>query len=197
LRPKRLATVFLLLISFPAFARTDFQTPSDACRIVTAADLADPKAPSFESYAVQTEAKVSNPKLDLSSNPVGKTYRTTLRQELRKGPNFAGHYRLAIWGCGSSCVMFAVINLKTGQVITAEGLTSVSGDQLEAEDFLPNAGGESWGLRFKTGSKLLVLVGTLDEDESREGAFYFVLQNEKLLPIYSTVVKKHCENTKP
>jgi len=93
--------------------------------------------------------------------------------------------------------MFAVINLKTGQVITAEGLTSVSGDQLEAEDFLPNAGGESWGLRFKTGSKLLVLVGTLDEDESREGAFYFVLQNEKLLPIYSTVVKKHCENTKP
>jgi len=93
--------------------------------------------------------------------------------------------------------MFAVINLKTGQIITAEGLTSVSGNYLVADEFLPNTESESWGFRYGTRSKLLVLVGALDEDESREGAFYFVLQNEKLLPVHSTIVKKPCENLKP
>jgi len=92
--------------------------------------------------------------------------------------------------------MFAVINLKTGHVITPEGLASVSGNHLAADDFLPNTESECWGFRYRIESKLLVLVGTLDEDEAREGAFYFVLQNEKLLPVHSTVVKKNCENVK-
>src|SRR5271156_2810076 len=126
LRPKRLATIFFLLILFPAFARPDFQTPPDTCKFVTAADLSDPKAPRFDSYAVPTEGKISNPKLDPSSNSIAKRYQTVLRQELHNGANFAGHYRVAIWGCGSSCAMFAVINLKTGHVITPEGLASVS-----------------------------------------------------------------------
>jgi len=93
--------------------------------------------------------------------------------------------------------MFAVINVRTGQIITAQGLTSVSGTHLAADDFLANTESETWGFRYRTGSKLLVLVGTLDEDESRQGAFYFVLQNEKLLLIHSTVVKKNCENVRP
>jgi len=167
------------------------------CRSITAADLSDPKAPSFESFPSAKEGKFSHAKLDLSSNSLAKTYRTVLHQELAKGPNYAGHYRVAIWGCGSSCAMFAVINLKTGQIITAEGLTSVSGNYLVADEFLPNTESESWGFRYGTRSKLLVLVGALDEDESREGAFYFVLQNEKLLPVHSTIVKKPCENLKP
>jgi hypothetical protein len=190
------ATVLLLLFSVSTIAQPNLQTPSDTCAFVTAAVLSDPKAPSFDSYAVPIEEKISNPKLELSSNTIAKRYQTVLRQELHNGPNFAGHYRVAIWGCGTSCAMFAVINLKTGQIITAEGLTSVSGNHLAADDFLSNTGSESWGFRYKTGSKLLVLVGTLDEDESREGAFYFVLQNEKLIPIHSTVVKKNCENVK-
>jgi hypothetical protein len=185
------------VICFPPFARPDFQGPSDTCKYVTAADLSDPKAPSFDSYTVPTEEKISNPKLDLSNNSIAKRYQTVLRQELNNGANFAGHYRVAIWGCGSSCAMFAVINLKTGHVITPEGLTSVSGNHLAADDFLSNTESESWGFRYRIGSKLLVLLGTLREDEAREGAFYFALDNEKLLPVHSTVVKKHCENPKP
>jgi hypothetical protein len=195
-RPKPIATVFLFLIFFPVLARPNVQTPSEPCKFVTAADLSDPKAPRFESYAAAPEDKIASPKLDLSSNPIAKRYQTVLRRELHHRANFAGHYRLAIWGCGSSCAMFAVIDLKTGQIITVEGLNSVGGNHLAADDFLPDTESGSWGFRFGTGSKLLVLVGTLDEDESREGAFYFVLQNEKLVPIHSTVVKKNCENVK-
>jgi hypothetical protein len=32
------------------------------------------------------------------------------------GPNFAGHYVIVTWGCGSSCLMMAIVDLKTGRV---------------------------------------------------------------------------------
>jgi hypothetical protein len=197
LRLKRLATIFLLLISFPGFARPDFQTPADTCRFVTAANLSDPEAPRFDSYPVLTEEKVPNPKLDLSSNPIAERYRTVLRYQVSEGLNFAGHYRVAIWGCGMTCAMFAVVNLKTGQVITPKRASTVLGIHVAADDFLPNAETGGRGFRYTTRSNLLVLVGMLDEDESRDGAFYFVLQNEKLIPIHSTIVKKSCENVNP
>jgi hypothetical protein len=49
-------------------------------------------------------------------------------------------------------------------------------------------------LAFTKDSRLLVVLGDLDEDESREGAFYFVLDHERLRLIHSTQVKKSCEN---
>jgi len=93
--------------------------------------------------------------------------------------------------------MFAVVNLKTGRVITTKELTSVLGTHLAADDFLPGTGSEGWGFRFKNDSNLLVVIGDPDEDESREGAYYFVLQKEKLRLVHTTHVHKNCENVKP
>jgi hypothetical protein len=45
--------------------------------------------------------------------PVFKTrgpFPAEIREAARKGPNFAGHYTIAEWGCGSGCVSFAVID---------------------------------------------------------------------------------------
>jgi hypothetical protein len=33
-----------------------------------------------------------------------------------KGPNFAGHYFVIRWGCGSQCVMMATVDAETGKV---------------------------------------------------------------------------------
>src|SRR5262245_16415153 len=110
----RLRHIFLTLWFFGFPTRPDQQedVPSafDKCRIVTAADLTDSKAPSFATYRVSVVLSKANAKLDLASNPIAKEFRTVLQQELAKGPNFAGHYRVAAWGCGSSCTMFAVID---------------------------------------------------------------------------------------
>jgi hypothetical protein len=121
-------------------------------------------------------------------------YRTVFRLEVEKGPNFAGHYRVVEWGCGSSCEMVAVVNLRSGRVITPEAFDRVSGVFFYADDFLPQKDSDGWGFRYKLDSRLLVAVGDLDEDESREGAFYFVLDREKLRSVYSTDVKKNCAN---
>lgn len=35
----------------------------------------------------------------------------------RPGPNFAGHYFIVRWGCGSPCVMAAIVDAKSGRVL--------------------------------------------------------------------------------
>jgi hypothetical protein len=123
-------------------------------------------------------------------------YRTLLRQEVTRGPNFAGHYRVAVWGCGSSCAMFAVVNLNTGRVITPKGFSATSSVYFGVDDqkVFPESQSRDGLFAFRKDSRLLVVLGDLDEDESREGAFYFVLDAERLRPIHSTVVEKDCEN---
>src|SRR5882762_1750260 len=180
LKLNRIAILCMSLMSTAAFGQKDGLTPAEECRFVTARDLSDPKAPSFGNYPAKPQDVVSNPKLDLTSNPIAKTYRTVLRQEIAKGPNYAGHYRVVFWGCGTSCAMFAVVNLKTGRVITAREFATVLGTHLTADDFLPGTKSNGWGFRFKIDSSLLVILGAPDEDESKAGAYYFVLQGEKL-----------------
>jgi hypothetical protein len=166
----------------------------DRCRLVTRADLTDKQAPTFAAYHVSSADTVQNPKLDLASNPIARMYRTVLRQEVAQGPNFAGHYGVAIWGCGSSCAMFAVVNLNTGRVITPERFSATSTVYFYVTEFFHDSRSENEVFGFRKNSRLLIVLGDLDEDESREGAFYFVLDHERLRLVHSTLVTKDCEN---
>jgi hypothetical protein len=62
------------------------------------------------------------------------------------------------------------------------------------QELLPGLEGDYWLLNFTKDSRLLVVLGDLDEDENREGAFYLILDHEHLRLIHSTPVKKDCEN---
>jgi hypothetical protein len=137
LKLKHIGILCALLAPTTVFCQKDGPTPAEQCRLITAADLSDPKAPTFGEYPTPSQEVVSTPRLELKSNPIARTYRTVLRQEITKGPNYAGHYRVAFWGCGTSCAVFAVVDLKTGRVITAREFTRVSGVYLAADDFLP------------------------------------------------------------
>src|SRR6266581_942600 len=150
-----IAILCAILIPTTASRQQGVPTQLDECRFITAADLSDPKAPIFEAYPAATREPVLNPKLDLMSNPIARRYRTVLRLEIAEGPNYAGHYRVAFWGCGSSCAMFAVVNLKTGRVITAREFKTVLGTHLAADEFLPNTASDGWGFRYKRDSFLL------------------------------------------
>jgi hypothetical protein len=45
-------------------------------------------------------------------------------------------------------------------------------------------------IRYRIDSRLLIAVGALNEDEKREGAFYYVLQGGKLKRIFAVNVQK-------
>ncbi len=185
--PLIFVSVFLLL----GWTHAQDKTQRVHFCFVGASDLADPSAPHFEQYAAKDLPPLSPAKLDLQSNPVAKTYRTVIRREMKDGPNFAGQYRVAIWGCGSSCAQFAVVNLKTGRAITINGVQNVSGVHFGADDFLPQTDSEDWGFRFKKDSRLLVLVGTLNENDSKQGAFYYVLNGEQLELVHKTIAERN------
>jgi hypothetical protein len=164
------------------------------CRSIKDTDLKDQRAPTFEDYHATAEALVRHPKVDTKTTVTGRRYRTVLRDGVQAGANFAGHYAVIGWGCGSSCSTFAVVNLKTGRVITPVGVSAVSGVHLDFldEKFMPDGFQGYWGYRFRLDSRLLVLVGAVNEKEAWEGAYYLVLQNDELKPIHRTRVEKKC-----
>jgi hypothetical protein len=166
------------------------------CEAISASDLKDEKAPTFVNYSMPSEAPVERPKVDTKTTMIGRTYRTVLKKSIASGANFAGHYNVGVWGCGSSCSTFAVVNLKTGQIIVPNGIRSVSGLHLDntVEQFLPEGQHGYWGYRYKLDSRLLVLVGMLNEDEKREGAYYFVMDNNRLKQVHQTHVAKKCNS---
>lgn len=73
--------------------------------------------PRFEDYPVQEIYSGVPKKINFRNNPNARKYRTVLKDGLQEGKaNFAGHYRLVEWGCGSNCHHFALIDMKNGNV---------------------------------------------------------------------------------
>ena len=55
--------------------------------------------------------------MNYSGNRTVRRFRSAINWSIDKfGLNFAGHYNLARWGCGTSCQKGAITDLKTGRV---------------------------------------------------------------------------------
>src|SRR6185369_11667024 len=81
----------------------------------SSAALGQTKIPRFEDYPARNMYKGPNARLVLTRADM--TFKTRLRVAAReRKTNFAGHYIVTTWGCGSACVDGAVIDAKTGKV---------------------------------------------------------------------------------
>jgi hypothetical protein len=90
--------------------------------------------------------------------PTQREFRTVIRRGARKGPNFAGHYRVAEWGCGSNCLVYALIDVITGAVYD-KGLPN------------PN-GGYPCGLLYQRDSNLFVVEQSAATESKYEPSLY-------------------------
>ena len=59
--------------------------------------------------------------VDFTTLPEAKTYYTMITKSVASGSNFAGHFTLAHWGCGTDCFSYAIIDTKTGEIIIYSG----------------------------------------------------------------------------
>lgn len=59
--------------------------------------------------------------VDFSTNKDASQYKTVISEAVAKGANFAGHFTLATWGCGTDCVGYAVVDTETGKIIAYSG----------------------------------------------------------------------------
>lgn len=193
MRCRAVALPIVVLLSLCFFGRAQDRTLPDHKCFVPGNALEDSTAPTFGQYPAAYSPPSALVPLDVKSNPIARRHRTIIRQEMTHGPNYAGHYRVVSWGCGSSCSQFAVVNLKTGRVITLRNIYSVDYADFSTYNFLPQTDSESRGFRFKKDSNLLVLVGNLVARSSKKvgfqgGASYYVLKNEDLEFVHRTRV---------
>jgi hypothetical protein len=87
-----------------------------AAALVAAGFPRQHRLPRFEDYPVREVYHGRPAPVDLSSSPDARRFRTVLREGARRGPNFAGHYTVVEWGCGSNCHVYGIVDARTGRV---------------------------------------------------------------------------------
>jgi hypothetical protein len=81
------------------------------------AQSAPVRTPRFEDYPVP-ESWGGSPAPVVITTRAERMFRTRLTTAAKGPPNFAGHYRVEIWGCGSECISGAIVDLETGKVFS-------------------------------------------------------------------------------
>jgi hypothetical protein len=98
-----------------------------------------------------------------------RMYRTMLKNSTKgERPNFAGHFIVVHWGCGSSCVMNKIVDARTGKVFHPAGVETNIVINIDGPIF-----DEGGTLRYRADSRLFVLIGDPEEDEKRRGISFF------------------------
>jgi hypothetical protein len=142
-------------------------------------------APKFEEFPAELYLGKNAP-LVMDSDETTKMFHSTLAEWANEKPNFAGHYIVATWGCGTNCTSIAVIDAKTGKIHYPEGVTAnhavnvedslLYGTKMCEKDTLYCAG----SIKFRPGSRLLVLIGAPEENSQERGISYYVWENNKM-----------------
>lgn len=136
--------------------------------------LSQTHKPKFSDYPVNN-IYVGRVKSPILVTDFDKMYRTRLREVAKGKPDFAGKYVLAYWGCGTSCLAGAAIDLTSGRVIWLPGtICCWSYTTLETEP-----------VQYFINSRLLRLTGMLIE-EGEIAEHYYLLdkgQFKKLISI--------------
>lgn len=152
---------------------------------MTAAMLmqAPPKASDFPVTAV-FKGLPAPPKLKTAGQ---RKFRAVIFNWVKKGPNFAGHYTLAQWGCGAGCEQMAVVDARTGDVYEGP-----FGALPKATVCLDGNAAEP-GISFRRDSSLLILKGCPDFKDC--GVYYFQWTGSefKLLRKDPLAQPSHCQ----
>lgn len=140
-------------------------------------------APKFEDFPA---AIYSGPNAapNVRSSRRSWQYRTRLKDWARAKPNFAGHYILASWGCGTDCSTITIIDAITGKIYHPTGATfnvavNIYYSLLRDGDLWHASG----AVKFRPDSRLLVLIGNPEEKDENRGISYYVWEADTLTRI--------------
>ena len=116
--------------------------------IKTSVSVCDEIVANVDQNVVPYAGKVADVNFD--SLPDAKLFQSTITEQSSEGPNFAGHYTVATWGCGTECQGFAIVDAITGDIV----------------EYVPSMDHQvSEGLSHNLDSNLLVLNPKSDNQE--------------------------------
>lgn len=100
-------------------------------------------------------------------------FRTRIKEIAKDPVNFAGHYAVGSWGCGTGCSTWVIIDARNGKVLLPFIEVTVLPDEDQPDVSFA---------RFSLGSRVIVFHGQLNEN-GPSGLHYFVIENGSLKPI--------------
>ena len=138
--------------------------------------------PRFEDYPAPGKF-TGKPVPAIIAGQPARFYRTRIRSGAKEGPNFAGHYTVVTWGCGSGCRWYAVVDARTGRVYFNPKAASVMTVPYQDED----------SLQFRIDSRLLVVSGYVWglRHEQSEAKYYYEWRNNRFKLLRRTQIKKY------
>lgn len=145
-----------------------------ALLIYTANPAFGAEPPTFDQFSVKELFDKAPAPVDLKSHPRAKRYKAALSASASQGPNFAGHYRIVTWGCGSSCLELAIVDLENGRVHFPGNLK---------RDYYQGVRDGTEPFSFRKDSALLVVAGSPNHRE-RLGLHYFLWKSDELVDIH-------------
>jgi hypothetical protein len=154
-RTLRLAIPAAALIAGVGSASGSIRDPECLIRLSKVAH-----APRFEAYPATRvrAARLAEPRVDRGE---AHRFRTLLRKSREEPPNFAGHFRIVVIGCGTSCTDFAIVDTLSGRVFFLPDLRLIA--TLRVADA---------ALHFERDSRLLIIEGAPRENLRREGVLF-------------------------
>jgi hypothetical protein len=156
--------------------------------------LAQSRIPQFEDYPV-TDTFPGQSAAPVFTNSQQRLYRTRIRDGValgrgvwtgswrdakeRPGPNFAGRYIVIRWGCGSDCLMMAIVDARTGRIYAPpfSGAGTVFFVPMD-----PMSGKE---IEFRLDSSLMVLRNACAGARRQCGEYYFNWTNHRFTLVYT------------
>ncbi len=134
---------------------------------------------SFKNYSVSDQFS-GKPAKPLLATTHERNFRTMIRTQVNKGPNFAGHFTLAQWGCGSPCISFVIVDAQSGTIY----------DFKEPIGCLDENGVDA-ALDFRLNSRLVIATGF--SEKLGCGTNFYEWNGKKLTLIHSEPWPKHSE----
>ncbi len=154
------------------------------------------RTPTFAQYSAKVE-KIRHVTVDLTSHRHARMFRTNLRNAAKEGVNFAGHYILTGWGCGTNCSEWAIIDARNGRVFFPREFEGVGYGFCDLPEKglpgdMPKMSDDAAGpLYSKPNSRMVILTGFtgggLDNRRAKCGNYFFewtgaTLRQLKLVP---------------
>jgi hypothetical protein len=127
--------------------------------------------PRFSEYPVNERYAGKTAPLVLSRE--ARMFRTRLKDAARGRPNFAGHFIVTTWGCGTECLEGAIIDARTGRVFMLPFTLCCWAPGTVDENFKP--------VEFRLNSNLIVLAGARNEKDGDYATRFYRFQNNRLV----------------
>ena len=143
--------------------------------------------PRFEDFPVDASfhGKPAKPVLDRND-----AFRTKILEGALNGPNFAGHYTIIDWGCGSGCISFAIVDAVSGRLYSPIPFSALGVPYQGAA-----TGREYKGLDYRVNSALLIADGCPEEKvtmtsetENDCGTRYYKWEQNRFVLVASIMV---------